>query len=340
MLKNEVEVSVVCITYNHKNFLRRCLDNIICQKTDFKFEVLVHDDCSTDGTTDIVREYAQKYPDLIVPIYEQENQYSKGVKITANVVRMATGKYIALCEGDDYWCDDKKLQLQYDYMEEHPYCSACFHNTRIYNSIINTTSFENNWKDIHVMTAKEVFKMGNVHTSSYFFRRQFFNIPDYGKNVWIQDFVFKTTLFKYGQVVVLPRIMSVYNINNGSGSVTNYFFRIAETDMVKRKTEEIENYLIKYKQEKNEYSDVINELLFQIEFCKIYNYNYRIMSKTNDKKEFKKLKQEIIRHGYFKKFVRRFNLIGKFRQFVKFNLPFCLFKRLMLKRKSNLIWIE
>lgn len=98
-------------------------------------EILIHDDCSTDGTTDIVKEYAAKYPDLIFPLYEEENQYSKGMagKIDLYNYKRAKGKYIAYCEGDDYWTEPLKLQMQIDFLEAHPDYSVCFHNTTIYN---------------------------------------------------------------------------------------------------------------------------------------------------------------------------------------------------------------
>lgn len=107
-------VSICCITYNHAPYIRQCLEGFLIQKTTFPFEILIHDDASTDGTADIIREYEARYPHLIKPIYQVENQYSKGTKIssTYNYPR-AKGKYIALCEGDDYWTDPLKLQNKF-----------------------------------------------------------------------------------------------------------------------------------------------------------------------------------------------------------------------------------
>ena len=130
MMKNQdVIVSIICVTYNHEPYIRQCLEGFVMQKTDFAFEVLIHDDASTDKTADIIREYEAKYPDLIKPIYQIENQYSKGVKINAiyNYPR-AKGKYIAFCEGDDYWIDPLKLQKQVDFLEANPEYSATFSN--------------------------------------------------------------------------------------------------------------------------------------------------------------------------------------------------------------------
>lgn len=123
-------VSICCITYNHASFIRQCLDGFLMQQG-IDHEILIHDDCSTDGTTEIIREYAAKYPDIIKPLYETENQYSKGVWVDGFNYRRAKGKYIAYCEGDDYWTDPLKLQKQVDFMDSHPEYSVCFHRYNI-----------------------------------------------------------------------------------------------------------------------------------------------------------------------------------------------------------------
>ena len=128
-------VSICCITYNHAQFIRKCLDGFLMQQTDFPIEILIHDDCSTDGTTEIIREYEAKYPELIFPLYEEENQYQQGkaAEIDFYNYRRARGKYIAYCEGDDYWTDPLKLQKQVDFMESHPEYSVCFHGFEEYD---------------------------------------------------------------------------------------------------------------------------------------------------------------------------------------------------------------
>lgn len=116
-------VTIRCITYNHEPYIRQCLEGFVMQKTNFSFEVIVHDDASTDGTVEIIREYAEKYPNIIKPIYETENQYSKNDGSIRRIIDEAMSpeaKYIAMCEGDDYWIDPLKLQKQVDYLENHP----------------------------------------------------------------------------------------------------------------------------------------------------------------------------------------------------------------------------
>lgn len=113
-------VSIRCITYNHEPYIRQCLEGLVMQKTNFRFEAIVHDDASMDRTAEIIREYATKYPNIIKPIYETENQYSKkDGSITRILNKHTRGKYIAMCEGDDYWTDPLKLQKQVDFLEAH-----------------------------------------------------------------------------------------------------------------------------------------------------------------------------------------------------------------------------
>ena len=136
-------VSICCLTYNHARFVRQCLDGFLMQKTDFPFEILVHDDASTDGTDDILREYEAKYPDKVFALYEKENRFTHGYRGRMDIVfnySRARGKYIASCEGDDYWTDPLKLQKQVDFMESHPEYSICFHRCQRYNE--QTGQFE------------------------------------------------------------------------------------------------------------------------------------------------------------------------------------------------------
>ena len=119
-MKN-ILVSICCQSYNQEPYIRQCLEGFIIQKTNFPFEVLIYDDASTDKTADIIREYEGKYPDIIKPIYQTENQYSKKISIFKKFQHpRAKGKYIAICEGDDYWIDSLKLQKQVDFLEKKP----------------------------------------------------------------------------------------------------------------------------------------------------------------------------------------------------------------------------
>jgi glycosyltransferase involved in cell wall biosynthesis len=112
---SDIMVSVCMLSYNHEKFIRKAIEGVLAQKTNFKFELLIHDDASTDKSAEIIRKYEEKYPDIVKPIYQTENQYSQGVKINSKYqYSRAQGKYIALCEGDDFWCDSNKLQQQFN----------------------------------------------------------------------------------------------------------------------------------------------------------------------------------------------------------------------------------
>ena len=119
-------VTIRCTVFNHEHYLRECLDGFVMQKTNFRFEAIVHDDASTDGSAAIIKEYAEKYPDIIKPIYETENQYSKHDGTLGRIMREHThGKYVAFCEGDDYWTDPLKLQKQVDAAKNVDVIVAC-----------------------------------------------------------------------------------------------------------------------------------------------------------------------------------------------------------------------
>jgi len=124
MKKDDVRplmVTIQCFTYNQEAYIRDCLEGFVMQKTNFRFEAIVHDDASTDGTAEVIREYEERYPDIIKPIYETENQYSKHDGSLQRIMDEYThGKYIAYCEGDDYWIDPLKLQKQVDFLENNP----------------------------------------------------------------------------------------------------------------------------------------------------------------------------------------------------------------------------
>lgn len=129
--ETEIKVSILCATYNHEKYIEKTLQGFVNQITDFRYEIIVHEDASTDNTKSIVRKYVNMYPDLFVPIYETENQYSKGYGVIYPIMyAKARGKYIALCEGDDYWSDEHKLQKQYEALENNPDCSICVHKAK------------------------------------------------------------------------------------------------------------------------------------------------------------------------------------------------------------------
>lgn len=217
---DNILVSVICTAYNQEKFIRQCLDSFIMQETNFKFEVLINDDASTDGTADIIKEYEQKYPDIIKPIYQTDNQYSKGISnMITHLFPRVKGKYVAFCEGDDYWTDPLKLQKQFDFMEANPEYSACGHFTKMVHEppikpdeIIPQNAKE---KDYTNITFQDILKDKSFHTSSYFFRWSALGNAPEPKIPSASDIFLLALFAKYGEVKFIPEVMSVYRRNPG-----------------------------------------------------------------------------------------------------------------------------
>lgn len=223
MCKN-IMVSIVCNTYNHKKYIRKCLDSLISQKVNFLYEILVHDDASIDGTDVIVKEYEEKYPDIIKGYYQHENQYSKGIRITRQYqYTRARGKYIAFCEGDDFWVDDYKLQKQYDIMENYPECYICVGKTKCCNE--DGSYNERLIPDGNLMIEEGVIKPSTAcslifqgytfQTASYFARRE---VLDYAfKNDYMQkingDEAYLLSAVDLGSFYYINETMNCYRLN-------------------------------------------------------------------------------------------------------------------------------
>jgi len=212
---NQLGVSVCCITYNHAPFIRQCLDGFMMQQTSFDFEVLIHDDASTDGTSDIIREYERKYPDIIKPIYQTENQYSKGRNILAiHQFPRAQGKYIAMCEGDDYWTDPYKLQKQVDFLEANPDFAICFHPVKIKKEDENILMDDHITPDVPDITNIYRLAEGNyIHTPSVVFRNNQHVIDEFSSKEYNFDYTLHMLNAIYGKIKKLPNEMAVYRIH-------------------------------------------------------------------------------------------------------------------------------
>lgn len=209
-------LSVCCITYNHVDFIKDALEGFVMQKTTFPFEVLIHDDASTDGTSDIIREYQKRYPQLINPIIQEENQWSqgkRGMNLRFNIPR-SQGKYMALCEGDDYWTDPLKLQKQVEFLEGNPDFSFCFHDSYILDEKTNQKDIAIGTRKVdQVVDLKSCILQHNAHTASIVFRKTSYSKPIIKTPKG--DYALVITLASSGFGRYIPEVMSVYRRHLG-----------------------------------------------------------------------------------------------------------------------------
>lgn len=212
-----VKVSIICLAYNQAQFIEQTIESCLGQTADFAYEILIHDDASTDGTSEIIREYSDKYPKIVKATFETMNQISQGnANFLDDMFKRAEGEYIALCDGDDYWIDNRKLQKQVDYLENNKDCHVCFHPVRIEfvdgskpNNIYpipNSSSKE--------FTINELIRRNYIHTCSVMYRRGAFNkIPT---GILPRDWYLHVYFASRGKTIgFMPDVMAVYRRHAG-----------------------------------------------------------------------------------------------------------------------------
>ncbi len=222
--KNKNMVSIICLTYNQEKYIVKAIESMLMQQTDFEYEIIIHDDASTDSTVNILREYQSKYPEKIRLVLEKQNQYSMGRDTFADLVRnIATGKYIAVCEGDDFWIDDNKLQLQYDAMNEHLKCDMC--------ACTGCTVSEDGEKQISLIRPQETSGVLDVRdvilgggqflvTAGLFFRKKMYETMLPFENVFPLDYTMQIKGSLRGGIYYIDKNMAAYRRYAG-GSWTN-----------------------------------------------------------------------------------------------------------------------
>ena len=263
-------VSISCITYNHEPYIAQALDGFLMQKTSFPFEVLVHDDASTDRTADIIREYEKKFPKIIKPIYQKENQYSKGftsVTATWNVPR-AKGKYIALCEGDDYWIDENKLQMQVDFLEKNPEYGMCYTKSKQFLQEKGRYGKKTFGKKIN--SYDDIFVNGNrIPTPSVVCRKELMSefsekFSSQSKKWIMGDLPLWLFIFKNSNVKFLNQETCVYRVLKESAS---HSVSIEKQKRFRQGSFEIRNY----------FAEIYNnkDLLTKFELNENFNYAWR-----------------------------------------------------------------
>lgn len=217
------KLSVLCLAFNHVHFIRQTLDGFVMQQTNFPFEVLIHDDASIDGTAEIIREYEAKYPEIIKPIYQTENQWSKGVPVSKKFqFSRVQGQYVAMCEGDDYWTDPLKLQKQVDFLDAHPDYSVCFHPVEVHwedepskDDLFPTPEWRYNKT---TLTADDLVKHNFMQTNSVMYRWVFpelESVENFPDGILPGDWFLHLMHAKHGKIGFLPDVMAVYRRHNG-----------------------------------------------------------------------------------------------------------------------------
>lgn len=242
-------LTIVCPTFNQIGYISQTLDSILAQKTNFPFEILVNDDCSTDGTTQLVESYVARYPGIIRPFYHAENQYSKGITCTPRIFKHARGKYIAFCEGDDYWVDPHKLQIQVDFLESHPDYVLTYHDAMAFD-INGERGIQLQGKLRGDATALELQKARPISTLTSCFRNVFHELPPELVFAPLNDMCWWSLLGAHGKGKFLAEIKpAMYRVHPGgifsmrsnkrklhmsfqtNSSLANYYNRIGNQEL-------------------------------------------------------------------------------------------------------------
>lgn len=224
-------VSICCITYNQEEYLRQSIEGFLMQETSFPYEIVIHEDASTDGTANIIREYEEKNPEIIKPIYQTENQYSKESMLPfITTLRAAKGDYVAICEGDDYWTDPLKLEKQIAEMKRNPDCAISFHPTVIKwdDGMHDDELICHHSEKIHIVPIEEVIRGGGssfIPTASVIISSsvipRIIDFFTYSENYPYGDYFIQVLGAERGGALYLNDIMSVYRKNvTGSYSET------------------------------------------------------------------------------------------------------------------------
>lgn len=202
------------VTYNREQYIDTALRSVLRQKTNFRFEIIICEDCSTDNTLSICERYAKEYPETIRLLVNENNLgYQRN---NLKCLAAAKGKYIAVCDPDDYWLSKNKLQIQFDIMERSPKISLCFHRVLNYYENDNSKSLSNGTEKAGFYTLEELSKRNFISNVSCFFRNHFFEIPEGIEAITSVDYVFSMLCAAKGDLLYIPKVMAVYRKSDSS----------------------------------------------------------------------------------------------------------------------------
>lgn len=201
------KVSVVTVSYNQEKFIAQALKSIVSQRTEFSFELIVSDDCSTDGTRDIIKQFAREYPEIVKPVLRKRNVGA--VRNFVEAMQMAEGQYVALCEGDDFWTDDSKIQRQVDFLDGHQSHSLCFHPTRVFYEGGQGQDYEYpEEREPSKFTVGTLLQRNYIQTNSVMYRRK--SYADVPMDILPLDWYLHLYHAQTGKVGFINQTMSAY----------------------------------------------------------------------------------------------------------------------------------
>lgn len=269
-MKNTPLVSINCITYNQEKYIATAINSFLAQKTNFEFEILIHDDASTDNTVKILKDFQKKYPDKIKLILQKENQFQKKIKILSLNERRSNAKYIAVCEGDDYWISPDKLQKQVEYMENNPDCSMIFHDAIL---VDEDQSFLGEFPGTYKRKEgiKKINELNFIPTASKLYRQKYIiDVPSWFHDAPHGDFSNMLICSNYGYIYYLDEKMSAYRTNVNGSLLFNEMkkYKINPKSQIRQinlRIEELQKYNKWSKYKKN---DLISEMIINEEFKK------------------------------------------------------------------------
>ncbi|HHR5883321.1 TPA: glycosyltransferase [Providencia alcalifaciens] len=213
---DKVYISCICIAYNHERYIRDTLDSILAQKSEYKFELIIHDDCSTDSTRDILNEYKNNFPDIIRLILQKENQYSQNKKLLPLAIPFVKGEFVAVCEGDDFWIDESKIQKQIKKMYQYENIGVCFTSgcALFNNNASKLISFHK--KTEQVFNVEQVIQGGGgfMPTASMMFRIEALkSLPKFFYTAPVEDYFLQICTSLNNGAIYIPDTTCVYRIN-------------------------------------------------------------------------------------------------------------------------------
>jgi len=215
MNKEKPLVSICCLAFNHASYIEQCLDGFLAQKTNFDFEIVIHDDASTDGTAAIIETYSRKYPHIFKPLLQHTNQYAIGAK-TMNAqfnFPRCEGKYIATCEGDDYWIDEHKLQKQVDFLEQNPQYGGVSTNNRWFFEKENT--FKDSIFEEGAIRFEDLCESNKINSQTILFKKELIEDLSWMKNLKIGDWPLHLMVTNQQPYYRFPEITTVYRVHEG-----------------------------------------------------------------------------------------------------------------------------